>query len=132
MNSFLTLKDTKSFLENRICDTCQEGFNIKVVDFESKVDLQYASLSAFNQGNLVLELTTNEQGNAIIKNQELDSIRVDYVGYNTFTFIPNNTTKLFVINMKLEELSRYVITDEVWKIKKNSILSPEGLRLTKN
>lgn len=132
LNSFLSFKDTKSFLEYRICDTCHEGFNIKVIDFESKVDLQYTSLTAYNQGNVVSELATNEIGNVIIKNQEVDSIKVDYVGYDSFTFMPNyNADSLIIINMKLEELRRKVITDGVWKIKKNQLVSPKGFVLRK-
>ena len=133
LNSSLTIHDTKSFLEERKCDTCQKGINICVVDFKSKNEMQYVSISAFKQEKIITEVATNENGNAIIKNQEVDSINVDFVGYNSFTFVPSNDyNKIFVINMKLEELKRYVMTNEVWKIKKDRIVSPEGLILMKN
>jgi len=94
--------------------------------------LQYASIYAYYRGNIISEISTNENGNAIIKNQQVDSLKIDYVGFNSFTFMPNSgNNKLFVINMKLEELNRNVITNEVWKIKKNRIVSPEGQSLKK-
>ncbi len=132
LNSFLSLQDTKSYLEDRFCDTCHEGINIKVIDFETKVDMQYASISAFNRGVLISEATTNENGIATFKRQDIDSIKVDYFGYNSLTFMPgNDNKKLFIINMKLEKLNRYVMTNEVWRIKKNKVVSPVGLVLIK-
>lgn len=130
LNSYFTNNDTKSFSESNQCDTCGEGINIKVIDFESKVDMQYASISAFKQKRIISEVTTNENGTAIIKRKDVDSIKVDYVGYNSLTFKPVNfNTKLYVINLKPEQLNRFVITNEKYKIKKNRIVSPEGFIL---
>lgn len=132
LNSFLSLENTCSFFEEKICDTCQDGIDIKVIDFESKADIQGAIISTFKQGNIFTKVTTNNKGIAVIKDQKIDSVRVDYVGFDSIVFTPNDDTqKLFVINMKSEELSRAVITNEVWKVKKGKIVSPKGFILKK-
>lgn len=130
LNSYMTKNDTKSFSESKQCDTCGEGINIKVIDFESKIEMHYARITAFKQEKIICEEMTDNNGNAIIKNQEIDSIMVDFIGYNTYTLANGiERSKLFIINLKPEQLNRYVITNEKWKIKKNKIVSSEGFIL---
>lgn len=127
LNSYMTKDDTKSFSESKQCDTCEEGINIKVIDFESKTGLNYASISVFTQEKIICQVTTDNSGNAIIKNQEIDSIMVDFIGYSSYTLTHGiDSSKLYVISMKPEQLNRYVITNERWKIKKNKIVSSVG------
>ena len=132
LNSFLKKQDTKSYHECVKCDTCNEGIYINVMDFAEKSKLPFSIVTAFDKGSIVLEETTNKYGIAIINDAEIDSIIVEYIGFNPYTFVPDiNVNNLYNVNMKKENLNREVIDNEVWKIRKNKIISPEGLSLMK-
>jgi len=132
LNSYITTKDTRSFHQNMKCDTCIVGIHIKVIDFETRYELQYAHLNAFIKGKIIQDETANQMGNVLFIDEKIDSIRVAFVGFNSYTLIPDkNDNNLYYVNMKLEELNRKVIENEIWKINKNLIVSPEGFKLLK-
>ena len=132
LNSFITKHDTRSFHESIKCDTCNYGIYIKVVDFTTKNELQYSNLTAFHKGMLVLEETTNNKGNVVINIEKVDSIKVEYIGFNSYTFVLNKLdNNLYYVNMMTEELNRKIVDNEIWKIKKNQLIAPNGLILKK-
>lgn len=132
LNSFITKKDTRSFNESIKCDTCINGIYVKTIDYISKYGLELSLITVFKEGKPVFKYKTDNDGNVIINDENIDSLKVEYVGFSSRTFVPDKSRNtLNVVNMKPEELNRKVIENEIWKIKNGYIVSPEGFKLIK-
>ncbi len=132
LNSFITKQDVQSFHEIVNCDTCKNESFVKVIDFTTKEEIPYSRLIIFDKGVVILDEVANIEGSAKVNFENIDSIQVENIGFNSYSFVPDkNNNSFYKVSMKPEELNRKVIDNETWKVKKVQLISPNGIILKK-
>lgn len=125
----LTPIKTFSYHIESNCDTCSENYNIKTYALPDNYELTKPDLKVYVIGEIIEVGITNSVKYSII--QKADSIQINYFGFKSYVFVPqerkNVIVKVFLVEERQEVLQRNVTL----KIKKNKLVPVKGCVLKK-
>ena len=84
--------------------------NYKVIDFESKQPVQFATIKLIKDGKLTNGFYTDENGSFTLNSEKNYQIVVSCIGYQTKNVTIDNTTNSIEIEKKIYNLDEVVIT----------------------
>lgn len=119
----------KSYHIESKCDTCSNDFFIKTFALLDKDELTGASIKVYSKGDIIKDGIANSIGYDIM--QKADSIKVNYVGFESYLFTPQNKRTTIVNIFMLDELHEKLQKDVILNLQKNRILTKQGLKLIK-
>lgn len=107
------------------CDTCAGKFYIKTFALPDKDEIKKPSVKVYYDG-AVLDTGINNNPEDV-RIQNADSIQINYLGFEPYMFTPQNRNDVIVNIFLIEEQQRLLQRDIILKIKKNKLVSDEGL-----
>ncbi|KPK36495.1 MAG: hypothetical protein AMK70_02050 [Nitrospira bacterium SG8_35_1] len=111
------------------CDTCNSKYYIRTYSLIDRYELTKPSVEIYNKGTLIKDGIINAVENTVIQNT--DSIKINYFGFETYAYIPQNTGGI-VADVFLKEVQQGVLQkDRILKIKKSKLITEKGIELTK-
>jgi len=107
--------------------TSDNHFEVKVIDEEEKYELIFATCILEKDTNLIIEKSTDINGNCILPFVENpDKLKFSYVGYKEVEISTKElTTNSFILEMKEENNYYEYFTNREWKVRKGKIYDPK-------
>lgn len=102
--------------------TEQSDLYIKVMD-DTGSDLPGAPIYVYNSDN-VNTFSTNENSEVLIPQEEWDSVRVTFIGFNPLT-ITKSSENHFLVQLGQSESIGVKLNGERWTIRNNKIIDPK-------
>jgi len=111
------------------CDTCSGVFYIKTYSLHEDDKLNYPDVCVYSKGGVIAEGITNSIEHVVM--QKADSIQINYVGFESYVFIPQKRYNTVAEVYLIEEKQMFLQIDITLKIRKNKLVTESGMKLKK-
>lgn len=125
----LTPEKIKSYHIEYKCDTCASSFFIRTYALLDNYELTKPSAMVYSKGVIIKDGIINSIGDDIM--QKADSIQVNYFGFEPYLFTPQNKRDAIVNIFLIEKQRELLQKDRILRIKKNKLITEQGILLTK-
>ena len=125
----LTPIKTFSYHIESNCDTCSGNFNIKTYALPDNYELTKPEVKVYFIGEIIEVDITNSVNYSII--QKADSIQINYFGFKSYVFVPQERKNVIVKVFLVEERQEVLQRNRTLKIKKNKLVPVKGCILKK-
>jgi len=126
LNSYINKFNTKGKAIFNICDTCGNTIPIQVKDIFT-LDGVPARITSIKDNKIIGETDCNLNGNAILFHSPVDSLYVDYLGYESFALdIKDESYIAILVYLISNEVKKNMINNERWSYKSKYLTTPEG------
>ena len=126
LNSYINEFNTKAKILLNNCDTCKNNIPVQVKDLLTH-DVLPARITLFKDNKIITVIDCNFEGRANLFHSSVDSILVDFLGYESFSsaidFKSDISIQVYLISSAVK---RNMINNENWRYKKNSLVTPAG------
>ena len=125
----LSPKKIENYHRELKCDTCSSRLYIRTYALLDSYELTKPSVKIYSKGGIIEDGIINPIEGVIM--QKVDSIQIDYFGFEPYMFMPQNKDDAIVSVFLIEEQSELLQKDRILKIKKSKLITEQGTTLRK-